>query len=95
MSEEAEDPHSLFHFREAGLCLFEEAVDDAAAEFSVVFIVVHFEDLFERLHVEMIAETLLRTRGQYLRMLGKWVVGRFGPYHDWLGGVCFRSLKGR
>lgn len=44
------------HLAECVLCLFKEVKDNVLAEVSIVFAVIHLEDLAERVHVDGITK---------------------------------------
>lgn len=47
---------AVINILESSFSLVEKPVDNALAEFSLVFVVVHFEDLFKGLGVDAVAE---------------------------------------
>jgi len=49
------DLQAGLHLLESSFSLVEEAVDDAAGKFALVFVVVHLEDLLERLSVDAVS----------------------------------------
>jgi len=53
---EVHNVHVDIHANESFFSLGEEAIYNASAEFAFVFVVVHFEDLFEGSRIDVIAE---------------------------------------
>lgn len=48
--------HVLVHLVECAVGLLEEIKDDASAEFSLIFIVVHFENLLKSCDIDVVAK---------------------------------------
>lgn len=53
---ELEDAHVLVHLVECAIGLLEEVEDNASAEISLIFIVVHLEDLLKGCDIDVVAK---------------------------------------
>lgn len=54
--QELKDAHVLIHLVECAVGLLEEVEDNAFAEISLIFIVVHLEDLLEGCDINVVAK---------------------------------------